>query len=298
MLFFKKILPEGSLSAKSWNKLRRNKTAAASMIVILIASLVSILGYLVSPDSTPFANNQILEIAASKPGFKVQLLLIKKNEPAGKCNLIRRLAYGCKSAYTSVPISNWNFKGDEILVTRYDKAGFSPDSTNTYSYKLADVIYALDENAQQKPGAAELKDINGATFSTDIKVMQQMVINKNLVTRRYLLGTDRFGRDVLSQLMIGTRVSLSVGFISVLISLVLGILLGALAGFFRGRTDDLIVWFINVIWSIPTLLLVIAITFALGKGFWQVFIAVGLTMWVEVARVVRGQILSLREKEF
>ena len=57
-------------------------------------------------------------------------------------------------------------------------------------------------------------------------------------------------------------------------------------------------WFINVIWSIPTLLLVIAISFALGKGFWQVFIAVGLTMWVDVARVVRGEIISIREKEF
>ena len=60
----------------------------------------------------------------------------------------------------------------------------------------------------------------------------------------------------------------------------------------------MIMWFINVVWSIPTLLLVIAITFALGRGFWQIFVAVGLTMWVEVARVVRGQIISLREKEF
>lgn len=268
------------------------------MMVILLATLISILGYLVAPDSTPFANNQLLEIAASKPGFKVQLLLIKKNEPADKCNLFHRLAYGCKSAYTSVPISNWKFNGDEITVTRYDKAGFSTDSLNTFSYKLSEVIYALNENALQKPATAGLKDLNGEIVSTDIRAMQQKVIDNNLVTRRYLLGTDRFGRDVLSQLMIGTRVSLSVGFISVLISLVLGIFLGALAGFFRGRTDDLIIWFINVIWSIPTLLLVIAITFALGKGFWQVFIAVGLTMWVEVARVVRGQILSLREKEF
>jgi peptide/nickel transport system permease protein len=70
------------------------------------------------------------------------------------------------------------------------------------------------------------------------------------------------------------------------------------AGYFRGWVDNVIVWFINVVWSIPTLLLVIAITFALGKGFWQVFVAVGLTMWVDVARMVRGQVMSLREKEF
>jgi len=71
-----------------------------------------------------------------------------------------------------------------------------------------------------------------------------------------------------------------------------------MAGYFGGWVDDLITWLINVVWSIPTLLLVIAITFALGKGFVQVFIAVGLTMWVEVARVVRGQVLSLRNMEY
>ena len=98
--------------------------------------------------------------------------------------------------------------------------------------------------------------------------------------------------------MIGTRISLSVGFISVIISIVIGILLGAIAGYYRGWLDDVIMWLINVVWSIPTLLLVIAITLVLGKGILQVFIAVGLTMWVDVARLIRGQILSIREKEF
>jgi peptide/nickel transport system permease protein len=116
--------------------------------------------------------------------------------------------------------------------------------------------------------------------------------------RRYLLGTDKYGRDLLSRLMAGTGLSLSVGFIAVLISLLLGIVLGACAGYFGGKTDAVISWVINVVWSIPTLLMVIAITLAFGKGFWQVFVAVGLTMWVEVARVVRGQFLSIREKEY
>ncbi len=117
-------------------------------------------------------------------------------------------------------------------------------------------------------------------------------------SQTFLLGTDRFGRDMVSQLIIGMRVSLSVGFIAVFISLVIGLTLGSIAGYYRGRADNFIVWLINVVWSIPTLLLVIAITFAIGKGFWQVFLAVGLTMWVEVARVVRGQIISVREKEY
>jgi peptide/nickel transport system permease protein len=123
-------------------------------------------------------------------------------------------------------------------------------------------------------------------------------INNIIIQKTFWLGTDKFGRDILSRLLIGIRVSLSVGLIAVIISLTIGILLGSFAGYFRGKTDDVIMWFINVIWSIPTLLLVFAITLALGKGFWQVFIAVGLTMWVSVARLIRGQVLSLRELEY
>ncbi|MEI9943924.1 MAG: ABC transporter permease [Chitinophagaceae bacterium] len=117
-------------------------------------------------------------------------------------------------------------------------------------------------------------------------------------TKKFLVGTDKFGRDILSRLIVGTRVSLSVGLITVIISLSIGLILGSLAGYYRGKTDDIIMWFINVIWSIPTLLLVFAITLALGKGFWQVFIAIGLTMWVNVARLVRGQVLAEREREY
>lgn len=117
-------------------------------------------------------------------------------------------------------------------------------------------------------------------------------------SRTYWFGTDKFGRDVLSRLMAGTVISLSVGAIAVAISLLVGLTLGLIAGYYRGKVDAAIMWFTNVIWSVPTLLLVMAITFAFGTGFWKVFLAVGLTMWVEVARIVRGQVLSVREKEF
>ena len=119
-----------------------------------------------------------------------------------------------------------------------------------------------------------------------------------VIKKTFLLGTDRYGRDVLSQLMMGTRVSLAVGFLSIFIALVIGITVGAIAGYYRGKVDDILTFIINVVWSIPTLLLVIAISFALGKGFWQIFIAIGLTMWVDIARVVRGQVISLREQDF
>lgn len=114
----------------------------------------------------------------------------------------------------------------------------------------------------------------------------------------FWLGADRFGRDVLSRLLVGARVSFSVGLLAVMISLIIGLFMGLLSGYFGAWVDKLVMWLINVVWSLPTLLLVIAITLAIGKGFWQIFIAVGLTMWVDLARIVRGQVKSLREMEY
>jgi peptide/nickel transport system permease protein len=114
----------------------------------------------------------------------------------------------------------------------------------------------------------------------------------------FWLGTDKYGRCMLSRLLLGFRVSLTVGLIAVFISLTLGILIGALGGYLGGRIDDLVMLVINTTWSIPTLLLVFAVVLALGRGIGIIFLAVGLTMWVDVARVVRGQVLAIKQLSF
>ncbi len=131
--------------------------------------------------------------------------------------------------------------------------------------------------------------------------IEQIVQNKDgfkVSQHKFYLGTDNFGRDILSRILLGTRISLIVGLIAVVISLIIGITLGSIAGYIGGKVDDLIMFLVNTVWSIPTLLLVFAIVLAFGRGVGIIFLAVGLTMWVDVARIVRGQVLSVKEMQY
>jgi len=285
-----------SLSQVAWFRLKKNKLALFGLFLIGIAVFIAFMGPFIRPDGTPKANDQILEITTKKPGFTIELLKIRKNEALRSTTFWDAITDGVESEYITVPIYDYSFEGDNLVIEKY--TGSDINNGQILKYNLADIVYPLDHNeVVQSNGYLDFytKDNKEHVSIADLK---EVIKNNNIITKKYYLGTDKYGRDLLSRLMAGTWISLFVGFISVFISLVIGITLGALAGYFRGWLDDVIMWFINVVWSIPTLLLVIAITMALGKGVWQVFVAVGLTMWVEVARVVRGQMLSLREKEF
>jgi peptide/nickel transport system permease protein len=285
-----------SLSQIAWKRMKRNKLALLGLVLIAIAVFIAFSGPFIRPDATPKANDQILEITTQKPGFTVKLLKIKKNSEIKESSFWDAITDGSESAYSTIPIYDYSFEGANIVVEKY--TGNEINNGQMQKINLADIVYVLDHNeVVESNGYLDFFTKEGKQH-VSIEELRSQINDENILLRKYYLGTDKYGRDLLSRLMAGTWISLFVGFISVFISLVIGITLGAVAGYFRGWVDDVIMWFINVVWSIPTLLLVIAITMALGKGVWQVFVAVGLTMWVEVARVVRGQMLSLREKEF
>ena len=277
----------------------RIPTAMAGVVWIACCGLLAVFAYLIIPDSTPHANHQQLEIATHAPGTRMEFVYVTKNQPHQKPDILTRLLSGAPLPYNTIPVQDYAFEGEWLLYETYaGEPGYPGMEGRDH---LADVLFAVDlleDDIRRDGDVLVVTDLYGDQHRLTIEEMRRQVQEKHIRERVFRLGTDRFGRDMLSQLVLGIRVSLSVGFIAVFISLVIGITLGSLAGFFRGRLDQFIVWLINVVWSVPTLLLAIAITFALGKGFWQVFVAVGLTMWVEVARVVRGQVLGVREKEF
>ena len=247
-----------SLYRLALQKFKGNKLGVSSFFYIILCGLVAIFCYWIAPDNTNSANQMHLEIHSKPPGFNVLILSIPNQQKEEKQSWFSILYKGKKNRFKEIPILSYTVSGNNLKIIKYADKLLE-------SFPL-DLFNNTPENFISK--------------------------------RTFLFGTDKYGRDLLSRLLIGARISFFIGFIAVFISLLIGIPLGAIAGYYGKKVDTLIMWIINVTWSIPTLLLVIAFILVLGKGYWQVFIAVGLTMWVEVARVVRGQVISVKEEQY
>jgi len=242
-----------SLTRLALQKFKKNFWGVFSLGLITCIGLISVFAYLFAPDASKNANQMHLSIHSKSPGFEVQMLTIPSGIKSDQ-NVLLKLFFGLENTDTEIPIQSYTIDNDVLTYLEYTSDG-----------------------SQDIEKEVQLSKFPKGDYKSYID------------NRNFIFGTDKYGRDYLSRVLIGSRISFFIGFIAVFISLVIGLFMGSLAGYYGGKIDTFIMWVINITWSIPTLLLVIAITLALGKGFWQVFIAVGLTMWVEVARVVRGQ---------
>ena len=252
----------------AWRKFRRNIPALFGLGYLVLCLLTAVLGYMITPDSSTHANRQILELAKKPPGTQAHILLLPRAIP--------------------MPEQPWHW-----IFT-----GKIPEYT-ALAIRHIDQLQIEDGRLYYTAFSGEEVQRSLAEFGeSNLNLTRTEFLEKHSEKIFYLMGSDSFGRDLWSRIILGTRVSLAVGILSVCISLIIGILLGTLAGYWGGWVDRLIMWGVSVMWSLPTLLLALAISFMLGKGFWQVFVAIGLSMWVEIARIVRGQIMSVRELPF
>lgn len=225
---------------------------------VFICVVIAVLGYTIVQDDSPLANRVNLHAAFLKPGSKAMLIQNSMSENVST-SFFKKLVSGNPSSGNFEVFNRKETRNDSFFLW-FDKSDAAP--------------FLVSVGMQSELERLKIREV------------------------RFVLGTDNFGRDVFSRLLLGTRISLSVGIIAVFISLVLGVVLGLLAGYYGGWLDKIIMWFASVLWSLPTLLLVLAISFALGKGFWQIFVAIGLSSWVELTRVVRGEVMSVKEREY
>ena len=251
-----------SLKQLALQKFKKNFWGVFSFYFIVFVGLVSVFAYVFAPDNSQFANQMHVSIHSKKPGFKVEMLIIP-SQLKNHQSWVNKVFFGKKNTDTEIPISEYAVEEEVLMYKEYTSDG-----------------------------------LVGVEKTISLSVFPNNKAEHYIKEKTFFFGTDKYGRDLLSRVLVGARISFFIGFVAVFISLFIGVFMGSVAGYFGGKVDAVIMWIINVTWSIPTLLLVIAITLALGKGFWQVFIAVGLTMWVEVARVVRGQIISAKEMQY
>jgi len=253
-----------SLAQLTLQKLKKSFWGVLSLLLILGFILIALFAYVLAPDNSRNANQMHISIHSQPPGFTIPMIEIPQVDSSDDF---------------------WSFwNGNSASLAEIPYADIKKDAEGIY-YRP----YDIDDQV------SPFKKL-------DFEIAEGMSLarfRESYTTKKtFLLGTDKYGRDLLSRMMIGARVSISIGFVAVFISLIIGIPLGAIAGYYGGKIDAAIMWIINVTWSIPTLLMVIAISIALGKGFLTVFIAVGLTMWVEIARVVRGQMIVAKEYQY
>jgi peptide/nickel transport system permease protein len=244
------------------HQLKKSKLFLGGAILCGILVIVGVLGYAITEDPTPNANQIVPEWSNLGPGTTVY--------------------------YSQESSSESTLADSEVGI-----ASVSQNSTETPSYLYwalgnpnTPKIIPIKDNPTANPGA-------GLNADDSAKM-----VNNVYHSRTFWLGSDRFGRDILSRMIIGARISLSIGFFAMIASLLIGVIIGISSGYYGGKIDAFFSWLITVFWSVPTLLIALGLSMVFGKGYYQVLLATALSTWVEVARVVRGQTLQLKQREY
>ncbi|WP_439271172.1 ABC transporter permease [Pseudochrobactrum sp. HB0163] len=253
-----------SLWQDAWIRLRRNRAAVASAIVLVILSLVGIFGPMISPHPYEKIYPQFVRVAPSLEAYP--------------------------RADTIIP-------GLEREMARARLKGGEPELSG--SKLTIDVTSStgreLDERVLRYFDRSDLFSNPAIELSPD-KLSGRLSLD---VTRNYFFfGTDNLGRDMMTRTFIGVRISLAIGLLASVMALVLGVGYGAISGYLGGRVDNIMMRIVDILYSLPFIFFVILMLVFFGRSIIIIFIAIGATEWLDMARIVRGQTLSLKRQEF
>jgi oligopeptide transport system permease protein len=252
-----------SLWQDAWHRLLRNKAAVASAVVILLMALASIFGPMISPHPYDQVYSQYVRVPASLEAYPNEARIV----PAFQSVVERG----------RVEVGEVEVDGSTVRVSISDDEPI--DERITRYVDRSDLF----DNARIEELSA---DGRSAVMVADV------------IRVRFLFGTDANGRDLLTRILIGMRISLAIGLLASVMALLLGVTYGAVAGYLGGRVDNVMMRVVDILYSLPFIFFVILLVVFFGRSFVLIFIAIGCTEWLDMARIVRGQTLSLKRQEF
>jgi oligopeptide transport system permease protein len=257
------VIQGRSLLEDAIRRLRRNRAALASLFVLTLVTVFSVLG----PFFTGHAYDKVYAEYTRVPAS-----LQAHPAPEDVVPKLERIASRLRASVVESTMSN-----DTVRVVL----------TGPRAIDERSLAFFERSEAFGPPRILERRD-EGRT----------LVVEAPLAYKRFLFGTDANGRDLLTRTLIAGRVSLSIGLLAAGVGMIIGVIYGAVSGYFGGRIDDIMMRIVDVIYALPFIFFVIMLVVFFGRNFVLMFIAVGAVEWLDMARIVRGQTLSLRRQEF
>ena len=257
-----------SLGQDAWLRLRRNRAAVASAFVLILLALAGIFGPYLTPHPYDRIYPQYVRMPASLEAYPKEDAIV----PAFESALQR----------ARVNVGEVEVAGSTVRASISSDAPIDP---RIVRYVDRSDLFS-NARLEGTDGGALTEGATSAVMVADVQ------------RQRFLFGTDANGRDLLSRILIGIRISLAIGVLASLMSLLLGVTYGAVAGYLGGRTDNLMMRVVDILYSLPFIFFVILLVVFFGRNFVLIFIAIGCTEWLDMARIVRGQTLTIKRQEY
>lgn len=247
----------------AWARLRANRAAMASLIYIVLMSIVCIVGPWFVPHTYTTIYADYVRTPPSLSAYPKPEMI-----ETALADAVRRMR---------AEVKDWRQEGERVFVTVTASRAIDERSTRY-----------LDRSDTFDDAKVEDRAADGLSMTMSASIKQQY----------FLFGTDNTGRDLLSRTLMAGRISLSIGLLAGFVAVAIGVVYGATAGFVGGRTDEVMMRIVDVLYSLPFIFFVIMLVVFFGRNFVLMFLAVGAVLWLDMARIVRGQALSIRRQEY